>query len=220
MRKKISNVLWALVLIAVGVILILNALGVAHITLFAGWWTLFLIVPALLSMVRSGLNAGNLILLGVGAVLLLHKQGVFQSVNLWALLLGVVVVMAGLGILFRKAPGAPKVSHKNAESYTYIFGGGSDVNTSDDFRGAVVTNVFGGGELDLRGARLTQDATVRVTSVFGGGKLFVPAGVNIKVSGTCILGGYDNHVTRSDDPALPTLFVECTCIFGGEEICA
>ena len=45
--KKISKVLWGIVLISVGVIFALNAFGITDIEIFFdGWWTLFIIVQA------------------------------------------------------------------------------------------------------------------------------------------------------------------------------
>ena len=49
--KKISSILWGIVLVAVGVLLALNALNVTHIDVFFdGWWTLFLIVPCTIGL--------------------------------------------------------------------------------------------------------------------------------------------------------------------------
>ena len=46
--KRISSVLWGVVLIAVGVVLALNAFEITSINLFFdGWWTLIIIVPVL-----------------------------------------------------------------------------------------------------------------------------------------------------------------------------
>ena len=44
--KKVTGILWGIVLVTVGVILAVNALGIASIDIFFdGWWTLFIIVP-------------------------------------------------------------------------------------------------------------------------------------------------------------------------------
>ena len=44
--KKISSILWGIVLIIVGVIQALNDLKITNIDFFFdGWWTLFIIVP-------------------------------------------------------------------------------------------------------------------------------------------------------------------------------
>ena len=44
--KKISSVIWGIVLIAAGALFALNALNITNIDIFFdGWWTLFIIVP-------------------------------------------------------------------------------------------------------------------------------------------------------------------------------
>ena len=49
--KKVSGILWGIVLVAVGVILTLNAFGVANVDIFFdGWWTLFIIVPCVIGL--------------------------------------------------------------------------------------------------------------------------------------------------------------------------
>jgi len=50
------------ILLALGVLLLLNAIYDFDI-FFAGWWTLFLIIPAAVSMSRTGITAGNAVLM-------------------------------------------------------------------------------------------------------------------------------------------------------------
>ena len=43
---KLSNILWGIVLIILGVIIGLNALDITHIDIFfKGWWTFLIIIP-------------------------------------------------------------------------------------------------------------------------------------------------------------------------------
>ena len=52
--KKVSNILWGILLIVVGVIWALNSTGVANINIFfRGWWTLFIIVPSIIGIVEN-----------------------------------------------------------------------------------------------------------------------------------------------------------------------
>lgn len=108
MRKRLASVLAAIIVIVIGVLLVLNATGVYKFELFPGWWTLFLIIPSLIAMIRSGINPGNMIFLGAGVLLLLNTNGLLRGVNIWILLLGMVVVFVGLGMLFRRPKKGPK----------------------------------------------------------------------------------------------------------------
>jgi len=90
---------WGIVLIAVGVAFLLDRTGILDFELFFdGWWTLFLIVPALYSMIKTGIATGNVILLGIGVYFLLEEQGVSLSY----LVLPAVLILWGAGMLMGK----------------------------------------------------------------------------------------------------------------------
>lgn len=68
--------LFGLILLIIGIVFLLQAFDIiAGSILFRGWWTLFLIVPAIISMSRTGVTAGNAILLTLGVGFLLNEQG-------------------------------------------------------------------------------------------------------------------------------------------------
>ena len=53
--KRISDIMWGLIFIIIGVILGGNALDIFNINLFFdGWWTLFIIVPTFIGLVKIG----------------------------------------------------------------------------------------------------------------------------------------------------------------------
>lgn len=90
---------WGIVLIVIGAAFLLDRSGLLDINLFfAGWWTLFLIVPALYMMVKSGIQTGNVVLLGVGVYFLLDEQGV----RLGWIVLPAVLILLGIAMIFRK----------------------------------------------------------------------------------------------------------------------
>ena len=52
--KKTSGILCGIALVAIGVILALNALGITDINIFFdGWWTLFFIIPSLIGLISE-----------------------------------------------------------------------------------------------------------------------------------------------------------------------
>ncbi|HPJ24426.1 MAG TPA: DUF5668 domain-containing protein, partial [Bacillota bacterium] len=70
--------LWGIILLILGAIMLMNAFNVFPQDIdvfFPGWWTLFLIVPAGVSMSRTGITAGNAVLMILGVGFLLQAQG-------------------------------------------------------------------------------------------------------------------------------------------------
>lgn len=90
---------FGLLLLLIGVIILLNAFNIIPINIFFdGWWTLFLIIPALMSMSRQGVTAGNVILLILGVGFLLREQGW----NFTQYLVPAIFIAVGIVILIKK----------------------------------------------------------------------------------------------------------------------
>lgn len=221
MGKRAANAIIALIIVALGVWVILAATGVAQLRLFNGWWSLFIIVPAVISMIKGGINGGNIMVFGIGIVLLLNANGLLGQVNLWLLLAGVVIVSIGLGMLLfrgnRNRRCAATVAGDQKE-YTALFSGSAVDFEGEAFTGVRGVAIFGGLELDLRGARIEADATVEAEAIFGGMNIFVPHNVNVKVTSNAILGGVDSSVDKSQMEGRPTVYVDATAVFGGVDV--
>ncbi len=210
--------------IAVGVLLI--ALGIAFLgnmtgwwqfdVFFAGWWTLFLIVPAVASMIQSGINVGNGILLAIGAVLLVDQQGLLGDYSAWSFIAPVVVIAIGLGLIFRSARGdtIPSGLTSGAGSLSGIFGESTASYGGKPFSGVSTSAIFGAVVLDLRGAIIENDVLVNSFSVFGGTDVFVDPNVNVDLVGTNIFGGSSDE-RRVTQVSGPVVHVKSFALFGG-----
>ena len=103
-KFNFSNIIWGIILVAVGVIYALNSLGVTDINIFfKGWWTLFIIVPCTVSLFTDRYLenvAGNLCGIAIGVFLLLCARGILQYSMIWKLLLPAFIVIVGLKMLF------------------------------------------------------------------------------------------------------------------------
>ena len=90
-------------------------------------------------------------------------------------------------------------------------------STAPSFRGGRVTTWFGGGMLDLRGARIDPGgATLRTQTVFGGGNLLVPDDWRVETKIVPIFGGVGDMRPDGNPPeGGPTLRLEGVAIFGG-----
>lgn len=85
---------------------------------------------------------------------------------------------------------------------------------------SLVLDVFGGSDLDLRGAELdAPTVTIVSIAVFGGTDIYVPEGVEVDVHGLALFGGLDEHGVEGDlSPAAPLVRVLSLAVFGGLDV--
>ena len=246
--KKLGNWLWGAVLIVLGVILGVNALGIARINIFfPGWWTLFIIVPCAVGLITDNHKWGNFIGLIVGVCLLLGCLGVLDFDVVWKLLLPVILVLIGLSLIFKnsfKNAAARKIKelrrekgNEEAEEYWATFGEQSADFNGKEFGGCKIEAIFGGADLDLRGAKLKNDVIVKASSIFGGIVIWTPEDAEVEVVSTSIFGGVSDERKKAErrkrrknekgekeekiskkDNSGKTIYIEATCIFGGVEV--
>lgn len=225
--KKLGNALWGIVLIALGVILGLNATGVAHINIFFdGWWTLFIIIPCFIGLIRDNDKVGNLIGLLIGVALLLCCQRVLNFDMIWKLLFPAILVIIGLSLIFKDAIGSKvtaeiKNLNKNRSKeneYCATFGGQNINLEGQEFKGLDLSAVFGGIKCDLTKAKITGNQVINVSTIFGGADIFVPNNVRVIVKSTPIFGGVSDKTVKPSDENAPIIYVNATCVFGGVDI--
>ena len=100
--KQIKPIIWGVAIIALGLIFGLNALGLFNIDIFFdGWWTLFIIVPSVISLFTEKDKLASLGFLAAGIILLLAAQDVFSYDVAWKVILAVLLVIAGLGLIIK-----------------------------------------------------------------------------------------------------------------------
>ena len=243
--KKSTAILWGIVLIAAGVLWGLSSLGVAHINLFFdGWWTLFLIVPAIIDMISNGVKGWNTCLLAIGVVLLLTEQNIIPEKYLGPVIFAGVLIVLGVSLVGKyirsgrpiviqngEAPGQtfsdsageeysnPAADNTEYPYYTAVFSGVEARNISQNFKGAKVNAVFGGAEIDLRGVTIHEDITIYLTAVFGGVDVLAPQGARISVKRSGAFGGTDCTAQGAPDQAqVPWVHFVCNSVFGGIDI--
>ena len=72
-RITLSRIFIGLIIIAIGVGYLGNALWNWNFEIFfKGWWTLFLILPSLYTIIKWRLNLFSILLIALGILLLLH----------------------------------------------------------------------------------------------------------------------------------------------------
>lgn len=225
--KKFGNILWGVVLIILGVIIGLNAVGLTNINIFfRGWWTLFIIVPSFIELFRSTNKVWSFIWLIIGIVLLLCAQNILSFRLIGKLIFPFILVMIGISIIFKDRLNkkvADKIRTLNADredfgEYCATFGSQQSDFSGQEFKGANLDAIFGSVEMDLSKATIQKDQVINANAIFGGVEIRVPTGVNIKVKSTPIFGGVSNKIKTEYQESLPTLYINGVAIFGGVEI--
>lgn len=240
MRNKLSDVLWGLFLIAIGISIMGNIIGLWDFRLFFdGWWTFLIIIPCFISMVQTRCEFGSTVGFIIG-VLLYLPYVIDIDFSLWKLVIPAILIFVGMRIIFQGAfRKRPSISYdttfpidgesgSNTNSgynsyngkrpeYSAVFSG-NRINITDQFNGAGLEAVFGGLTLDLRNAIIQSDVVINATAVFGGIDIFVPAGVKVKVNNIPVFGGVSDKSNQNTDPGAPTIYLDSTCMFGGIDI--
>ena len=234
MKKDYSALIWGLIFVVVGIIFGGNALNIWDIDIFfPGWWTLFLIIPGLISMVRYGFNWGSGILVIIGLVLLFDALDIIDDGVIWKLIFPLVLVAVGISIIasfFRTGTkkGIKSEEYSKSKSYKYdstqyprntaILGGGDYKNNTEDLKGVVAEAILGGLSIDLRDAKITEDIVLELTAVLGGIDIFIPDNVRVEIiSGVPVLGGFEHKINRNAISG-PKVRIKYTAVLGGIEV--
>ena len=217
MREKLANILWGLLWIAIGVFVFGKVMGFWEVpVLFPGWWTLFIIVPSLIGMIKNGVRPVNSIFLVCGVLLLLERNRIIERGMLGKILVPAIFFVIGLCILFRSLFGGMRRHYDGTQGYSATFAGNVITATESPFTGCEADAVFGGLDLDLRDVAIEDGAVIEACAIFGGIDIKVPSGVDVKVKRTELFGGAKSHVANQNSG--PVLYVNAICLFGGVDI--
>lgn len=219
---------WGGVILFVGVVLLLDHLGVISAEGLWRFWPMILVLAGIVNILDECRRMWGVILLGAGILL---ELGQFNVVHVtWALLWPMLVISAGLmlmwGSIRARKSGAGKVASPTgpgALNEMAVFSGIEKRVSSKSFTGGRVVAMFGGVELDLWQAEIEGDtAVLHIDAIFGGVELRVPDMWVISSEGQGIFGGYSDstHQHPPSDPAAArkTLIIRGAAIFGGVEI--
>lgn len=213
MNKR--SMFWGILLIVVGILFLGRNMNWWDFSIFFdGWWTLFLIVPSIISLVRREGVASSFLILALGVLMLLASQNVIEWSMIWKIFVPLIIIVVGLSIIFGNRRGRkPKA---NAKEYVAIFSSVDEMigKIESDFK---VTSVFGGVELDMRDVKLEEDLIIDCFTLFGGIDIRLPQGVKVEINGLPIFGGVESKY-RNNDEAKVTIYINHTTIFGGVDL--
>jgi predicted membrane protein len=226
--SRSKNVVFGLLVIALGVVLIYKNMGL----LTPYWssiifsWQMLLIALGFVNIFGRTSKLFGLILMSVGGFFILPDFFILPegfTTTFWPLL----VVIAGLLIIFFSVSKIKKIGHvqqSNSDEViddVLVFSGNERIVTTEHFKGGKSVNVFGGSTYNLSRSQLAQGTHIlEVTCVFGGTKIIVPSHWNIKVEVASVLGGFEDKRSFSEKSIETdkTLIIKGVAILGGGEL--
>lgn len=229
-----AQVVIGFAVIALGLLFLLDNLGVFELSFTIQFWPAILIVAGALKLMQTqtsgGKLAGGLLILG-GVLLTLKGLGLIHIsrqmlVPLLMIVAGGVVVYRSLagkktpvrhGVSLEKDATGPAVSEDSLLNATAILGSFERRVSSQDFRGGEVTAMMGGCELDLRQASIQDEAVLTVFAMCGGIEIKVPPDWTVSLHGTPILGAFVEKTAVPPNNAKRLIIKGCV-ILGGLEV--
>ena len=222
--KKVSNILWGAVLVLIGVVWLINATGIASINIFfRGWWTMFIIIPSIIEIIKKPKDISSYIFLFVGVLLLLGARNIISFALIGKIIVPVILILIGISVIFKDSltdkisDMIKEIDRDGNEVYTAAFSENKVNLVGDEFKGAKLDCVFGGITFDISDCDITKDFVIEASAMFGGIKIKLPRNVNVKVKSSGMFGGTDNKVSNTKEE-VPTIYIESFAMFGGVEI--
>jgi predicted membrane protein len=234
-RGMTSQVLMGVLVIAIGLLFLLDNLDIIEVRHALAFWPLVFIFAGVAKLLDTTSPNGYLVGLagiGIGVTMILHRLGIiyFSWRTAWPLILiavGAMVVYRamtgqrtarfGVVVVDGKEPAPETAGAMQTVDVTAILGGFERRVHTQDFRGGEVTAVMGGCALDMRDASMTGEAVIHVFAFWGGVTLKVPSDWTVVLEGTPILGGFEEKTVAPPDSS-KRLVVRGYAIMGGVEV--
>ena len=203
-------------IMAAGVFLALDNLGIVDSSLFFRYWPLAFVALGIVKLTTpTPQRSGGAFWIVVGVALLAFTTGHMNFQRLWALLL----VFVGGSIAWRAL--RPRPARSEASSVVdmmAMLGGSKTVNSSGDFRGGQALAVMGGCEVDLRKATIGEEgATLDIFAFWGGVVVQVPEDWEVDNRVNAFLGAVENK-THPTSGSTQRLVLTGTVLMGGAEV--
>jgi predicted membrane protein len=189
-------------------------------------WQMLLVVIGLVMTIGASEKTGGIIVMAVGGffmIPLLFRETFHMYNMFWP----AVFIIIGVIFISTKRRGWGTATSKGIAGDDYVdlvnvFSGGERQIVSQNFQGGKISAIFGGIELDLTKAKLTQGVSVLdIACVFGGATIIVPDDWYVTIEVTPVLGGFSDtrklNPGRTVDPA-KHLLIKGAVVFGGGEV--
>jgi predicted membrane protein len=226
-RNPSQGIIGGAVVCLVGVLLLLDHLGILNVDHLWRFWPLIPMAIGAAHLAEPGRRQWGAFVLLIGTLFLLDSLAImhFHWNDLWPIvIIGVGGMMIWNSVEGQRRRGDIPESASTMNAHA-IFSGVQRRITAKDFRFGRISAVFGGAELDFHDADIEGDtAELEINAIFGGVELRVPETWNVEARNQTAFGGFSDETrqsARSNDPAAPgskTLIISGSIMFGGVEV--
>jgi len=217
-RRPTSQSIFGALVVLLGVLLLLDTTGLFETDSLLTYVPSLFVLVAVYAVVASEFRnvAGPVVVALVAGGAQLVALGVVEFADL-APLWPVFVIVFGLSVVLARYRASVHTVPEEYVSALAFFGGNEKRSTATSFAGADLTAVFGGTELDLRDARITdRPAQVSATALFGGVDVVVPRDWNVRIDAIPVFGAAeDDRPHRDEEHDEVDLVVTGFVAFGG-----
>lgn len=218
-RQHITRNITGVAILAIGTLVLLNALELIKIDSFMQqFWPLGIILVGLLILfnsLRSWAISGFLILLGGLYQLQMSDMIDFNPSSIvWPLIL----MFVGVTIVFGRSYTGKRFSKSDRDDVTAVLSGANMNNHSKSFKQSNATAVMGSAVLDLRKTEFDKDALIDVFTIWGSVEIVVPENVVIRSQVSNVMAGTEDKTNQKTDKKSPTLTITGLAIMSGVSI--
>ena len=160
----------------------------------------------------------------IGVIIILFGLNFLFNLDLMRILIAGLIIWVGFRMLTGEGRrnfgdwGQQTNSQDDEIDRVLVFSGMNKKFVSNSFKGATITAIFGGAEVDLSDVKTTdKELTLEFTAVFGGIRVKLPKTWSVSSDGVGILGGFENS-TRQEGKTSTKVRVKGAAIFGGVEL--
>lgn len=247
MKRNYSLLLGAAI-IAIGVGYLCNALFNWNFSIFFdGWWTLFLIIPALVKMIKHGAKRPYVTVLLFGIFLfIICNIPSMMILPSCIILLGVLILYYTIASPKIKPPHDYRFSNQShasqqppqnaprfTENHSYAQNDSADFpyysaslskitvkNSSNNLSGGQIEAFMGVAEVDCSMAIIREDCTITISATMGAVNLILPQNVKLNIVPSNIMGSteFSQASSLSPETTAPTLTVKSNTFMGAVTI--
>lgn len=218
------QLLLGVLVIAAGLTMTLDNLGVIEATRYYRFWPVAIILFGLLKLWQSfdghGGSFSGFLVTTIGTWLLL-EQTAFVRLSFWDMwptllvFFGAIMVWQSLSAPRLRAAATDETDVVRAMA---VLGSVVRGNNSSTFRGGELTAVLAGCELDLRNAAIDGEAVLEIFALWGGIEIRVPDDWTVVSRVTPVLGGVEDTTRPPQGIGRHRLILRGVVVMAGVEI--